>query len=135
MTVTLFAKSLCMEQALYINRNEIVRGVKREAPGQVYRLPDEILRQGKNIFAAVGPPLQKRHRWEELNTNPGIIQIVTPEPVWKRSVFNGLAQVIVQSTRESGTIVLKATGDELNTGKIQILTNTVLCRPTTEENQ
>jgi beta-galactosidase len=37
-----------------------------------------------------------------------------PDPVhWSRSVFNGLAEVIVQSTREPGTITLTARADGL----------------------
>ena len=34
-------------------------------------------------------------------------------PQWKRSVFNGLAQIIVQSTKKSGTIKLTARSDGL----------------------
>ena len=34
-------------------------------------------------------------------------------PEWKRSVFNGLAQIIVQSTREPGAIKLTATAEGL----------------------
>jgi beta-galactosidase len=42
-------------------------------------------------------------------------------PAWSRSVFNGLAQVIVQSTRDPGEIELKATADGLKpaTGSVQ----------------
>jgi beta-galactosidase len=38
------------------------------------------------------------------------------EPVWKRSLFHGLAQVIVLSRKEAGTVTLKATGNGLATG-------------------
>ena len=37
----------------------------------------------------------------------------TPSPVWQRSLFNGLAQVIVQSTRNAGEIKLTARADGL----------------------
>ena len=36
-----------------------------------------------------------------------------PSPTWSRSLFNGLAQVIVQSTKDAGEIKLTATGKGL----------------------
>jgi beta-galactosidase len=36
------------------------------------------------------------------------VQDRSEPPVWKRSVFNGLAQIIVQSTRDAGTLRLTA---------------------------
>jgi beta-galactosidase len=41
------------------------------------------------------------------------VHAVTPAPPARRSLFNGLAQVIVQSTRESGAIRLTARSDGL----------------------
>jgi len=35
-------------------------------------------------------------------------------PPWSRSLFNGLAQIIVQSTRDAGEIKLTATADGLS---------------------
>ena len=37
-------------------------------------------------------------------------------PPWSRSLFNGLAQIIVQSTRDAGEIKLTATADGLEPG-------------------
>jgi len=44
---------------------------------------------------------------------PAQLRIDTPAPAWKRSTFNGLAQVIVQTTGEPGTITLEATSPGL----------------------
>ena len=128
-SVTLFANSMCINQAVYINGHLIVQNVEREAPDQVYKLNNSILKPGQNVYAAIGTPLVKRHRYEDLNIDPGIIQIITPEPTWKRSVFNGLAQVIVQSTKESGKITLKATSPDLSEGQTEIKTTSVQVRP------
>jgi beta-galactosidase len=46
------------------------------------------------------------------NVNVQIVGHATAAP-WSRSLFNGLAQVIVQSTREAGEIKLTATADGL----------------------
>ena len=40
---------------------------------------------------------------------------VSPQAKWSRSLFNGLAQIIVQSTREAGEFRLTATGQGLVT--------------------
>ncbi|HXT11028.1 MAG TPA: beta-galactosidase GalA [Candidatus Angelobacter sp.] len=46
-----------------------------------------------------------------------------PAPVdWQRSVFNGLAEVIVQSEKEPGEIKLTATSDGLKAGEVQLNT-------------
>jgi beta-galactosidase len=42
----------------------------------------------------------------------------TPSPVWQRSLFNGLAQIIVQSTREAGEIKLTASSDGLTPASV-----------------
>jgi hypothetical protein len=56
--------------------------------------------------------------------NPNVnVQIIghTSVPPWSRSLFNGLAQVIVQSTMDEGEIKLTATADGLApaTAKVQ----------------
>ena len=43
-------------------------------------------------------------------------------PQWARSLFNGLAQVIVQSTREAGEIKLTATADGLGPATVTVQT-------------
>jgi beta-galactosidase len=49
-----------------------------------------------------------------LNPNVRVDIAKAPEPVtWSRSLFNGLAQIIVQSTRDAGEIKLTATAEGL----------------------
>jgi beta-galactosidase len=48
---------------------------------------------------------------------------------WSRSVFNGLAQVIVQSTKDAGEIKLTASGDGLKPGTVMIATQAGTARP------
>lgn len=47
-----------------------------------------------------------------------------------RSVFNGLAQVILQSTTNGGTISLTATSSGLTSGNVSVTTSTTLAVPT-----
>jgi beta-galactosidase len=52
---------------------------------------------------------------------------------WKRSLFNGLAQIIVQSTKQPGEITLTATGKDLTQTQLKIQTQPVTLRPTVPE--
>jgi beta-galactosidase len=55
-----------------------------------------------------------------VNTNPGIIQIITKNDKWKRKLFNGYAQVIIQSTGKGGEIILTAEGTGLKPGSLKV---------------
>lgn len=79
------------------------------------------------IIAAT--PLLKNHLWDFINMDPGVIQIITPAPQWKRKLFNGLAQVIIQATAEDGEIIITATSDNLKTGTIKIKSIKADARP------
>ena len=48
---------------------------------------------------------------------------------WSRSLFNGLAQVIVQSTRDAGEIKLTATADGLKLATVTVQTQSCALRP------
>ena len=48
---------------------------------------------------------------------------------WSRSVFNGLAQVLVQAGKDAGTITLSASADGLKTGTASIQTAPATPRP------
>jgi beta-galactosidase len=127
--ITLFSKSLAINQSIYINGHLIADNIEREAPNQVYVLDNKILNPGKNVYAIKGSPLFKRTQWEDLNTDPGLIQVITPEPVWKRKTFNGLAQIILQSTTGVGEIKLTATSPGLTSKEIKIQTVESPLRP------
>lgn len=84
---------------------------------------------GKNIYTIAGPSPEKRQQWEYLNSDPGIIHLITPHGIWKRKLFNGLAQVIVQSDRKPGEIKLTANSSGLKSAEILIRTKQVKLRP------
>ena len=50
-------------------------------------------------------------------------------PEWKRSVFNGLAQIIVQSTRQPGAIKLAATAEGLKPAMVSVQSQPCTPRP------
>ena len=50
-------------------------------------------------------------------------QFITPSATWRRSLFNGLAQVIVQTTGEAGEIKLTASSDGLTPATATLQSN------------
>jgi beta-galactosidase len=71
---------------------------------------------GSNVLTIVTTILKDYHPINEL---PVTVQVVKPAAQWKRKLFNGLAQVIIQSTGEPGDIILKAVSGNLE-GEIRI---------------
>ena len=65
--------------------------------------------------------------------NPNVnVQLVghTSAAQWSRSLFNGLAQVIVQSTKDAGDIKLTASADGLASTTATVQTKPSVLRPT-----
>ena len=132
-TVSLWPKSLGEEQMIFVNGKRITGKIKRDDAVQEYSLTPSILHEGKNILALVGKPLVKRFQYDNLNTDPGIVQTTRPADQWRRTVFNGLAQVIVQATKTSGVIVVQATGEGLKPASVRIQSQQSLVRPSISE--
>jgi beta-galactosidase len=107
----------------------IAQNIKRNDAVQKYKLDFSILRNGKNVYAIVGKPLVSRFLYDNLNTDPGIIQIYIPNDPWKRKAFNGLAQVIIQATKQSGKILLKADSPGLSQAVLRLQVQPTVLRP------
>ena len=122
--IILYPKPLVDAQAVFVNGHLITDKIGRDdkaIPG--CPLPKDILKPGRNTYAVAGKELLRRWKWEELNQDPGFIRAVIPAREWKRSLFSGLAQVIVQSDHQAGTLVLKAYGNGL--GPVELKLDTV----------
>ena len=127
--ITLWPKSLGEEQAVYVNGHLIARYVKRDDTVQAFKLDAAIVHSGKNTYAIVGSPFLKRYQYDNLNTDPGIIQVFTPAEQWKRKAFNGVAQVIVQSGKSAGELLLRAASPGLSGGEVRIGLQRTALRP------
>jgi beta-galactosidase len=65
-----------------------------------------------------------------LNNGVKLRLIADPAPVqWQRKVFNGLAQVIVRTTKESGAIKLTARAEGLTAATLSITADPATPRP------
>ena len=124
-TVTLFYKPIGKLQSIYINGKLIASGINETGSNTAFTIDSTILNEGVNLVAIVASPLIKKHTWDEVNKDPGLFQILTPAPAWKVKLFNGLAQVIIQSTDAPGEIVLKASSGQLQPQELKILSTRV----------
>ncbi|TRX41293.1 beta-galactosidase GalA [Flavobacterium restrictum] len=107
-------------QSIYINGKQIANNIPENKNGDSFILDKANLRAGKNSIVIVAEPLTYKYSWNPVNTSPGTIQLIAAAPICKRTLFSGLAQVILQSTGEAGEIVLTATSNGLKKGEIKI---------------
>lgn len=130
--INLFAKSIVEDQSIFINGKLIAANIKRDDPNQSFRLDKNILKTGTNSYSVTGKRFKLKYQWDEPNKDPGLIQIIYPSAQWNRKVFNGLAQIIVQSTKQPGEIILKAESNGLKENSISIRSNKTFIKPFVE---
>ncbi|MCX7983998.1 MAG: DUF4982 domain-containing protein [Bacteroidetes bacterium] len=129
MSVVLWPQILCEEQVIYINGHRIASNLRRGERLNGYTVPLSILWKGENSYTVIGPPLIPRFLYDNLNTNPGLIQIIVPAQQWKRKTFNGYAQVLIQATEIPGSIVLIGTSPSLKSGTVRLQSVKAKVRP------
>ena len=122
--IKLVLRSVGDTQSVYVNGHALGQNLKTDPVGYEFALDRSLLEAGRNVvtlyatrFSEPNKKLQS-FRWD--GPGPAAIQVLAPAPQWKRSVFNGLAQVIVQSKREAGEIGLTATSPGLSPAVIHI---------------
>jgi len=118
--ITLFSKSILENQSIFINGHKIATHIIRDDPNQTFLIDQKILKQGRNVIAFVGQRFRKKHQYDEPNTDPGLVQVWNPAPQWQRRLFNGWAQVIIQSTDKTGTAILRCESEGLKGSEITI---------------
>jgi len=119
-TITFFSKSIVGDQSVYLNGKLLSMDLTEKDQNQVYVLDNNTLHKGINTLVFVGKPFVKKTEWEELNTNPGIIKVQNPALPWKRKTFNGLAQIIIKTTKQAGDITLTATSEGMITAVLKL---------------
>jgi beta-galactosidase len=86
------------------------------------------LHEGNNVIA-VGVRNEASGGGLTLGANLQLVSRPAAPPAWSRSTFNGLAQVIVQSTKEAGEIKLTATAENLQSATTIVTTQAATPRP------
>lgn len=127
--IVLFPKSIGEIQSLYVNGKLVAKDIPRDAPGQKAVLDHALLHPGKNSYAMLGTPLKRKNNWETLNTDPGVVRIINPKGEWKRRLFSGLAQVLMQADKKEGKLVLKAQAAGLAPAQLTLQSKAAALRP------
>jgi beta-galactosidase len=130
-TVSLLVHDLGESEWVYLNGKMVAENVQRSPTGHEFKLAPDLFRTDTNVLAIIATPREERNRGEG-NRNagsPAVVKIVTPPGEWKRSVFNGLAQVIVQSSRKSGEIKLTARAEHLSPATVALRSQAVDPQP------
>lgn len=121
--LTFFYKSIGRKQSIYFNGHLLAANVDYHKNNDAFQISKEFLRAGKNSIVIVALPIIKKNEWDTPKQDPGVIQFKAPAPGWKRKLFNGLAEVIIQSDgNNTGPITLTATSAGLAEKKLVINT-------------
>jgi beta-galactosidase len=108
--ITYYYKNLGTDKAVFING---IRVMPDDKDPLKFKLSAPILKEGNNTVAVIAPPIHKVHEWDIINTDPGVIQVIKKAPQWKRKLFNGYAQLIIQADKNKGKIEITAEGAKL----------------------
>jgi beta-galactosidase len=125
-TVSLQLRSVGEQQWIYLNGKPIAQDMGRNNAGHQFDLDPASLRAGKNVIAIVATPVAAGRGGRGLGGqaqqtgNPAVVKILTAPGDWKRSLFNGLAQIIVQSTGQPGEITLTANSPGVAQGVLKL---------------
>ena len=123
-TFALALRSLGQEQSLYLNGQPVAENISHEnAAREIPLAADAALRPGKNVIAiAAAPPRDGRgNRGRDgIQDSPGLVRMTVPPAPWKRNLFSGLAQIIVQSTGQPGEITLTARSPGVADGVLKL---------------
>jgi beta-galactosidase len=127
-TVILALRNVGVEQAIYLNGSPVTQEIT-ETGAQEFKLNSDLLHSGKNVIAIVAAPASSARGNRGGQSNPAMIRVVVPAKDWQRSLFNGLAQVIVQSTGKPGDIQLTAKSTGLADAVLRIHAEETALRP------
>jgi len=115
--VSFFYKKIGVGNVVFINGNKIEPSAE---DAQKYTINSSILKESKNTIHIIATPLQKIKDWDIMNTDPGIIQVIKPAEQWKRKLFNGYAQIIIQKDENSNEVALTASAKGLRTSVLVV---------------
>jgi beta-galactosidase len=111
---TLLLNALGPRQTVTLNGRELMRDAAPAQARAELALSDLALQSTGNVLRIEATRFAEWSQREAVRlVHPAAWRLVVPPAPWSRSVFNGLAQVIVQSTGGAGDIVVTAAADGL----------------------
>jgi beta-galactosidase len=129
--LSLFLRQGGERASIYLNGRPIGENLIDAEMRQEHTLDPHALRPGRNVLAIVTtyPARRGRNPGGRPSGSPAIVKAVTPAGEPHRKAFNGLAQVIVQSSGEPGLITLTAGSPGLESGVAKLEAYSATRRP------
>ena len=121
---TLVLRAVGETQSIYVNGHALADNLHFDATGYEYALSALLVHAGKNTIAIYATRFSRENgrrqgfRWYE--GGPAAVRAVTPAGVYRRSLFNGFAQVIVQSAARDGEITLTGSSPGMVAGDTKV---------------
>lgn len=113
-SATLLLNALGPKQTVLLNGCVLMRDAAPAQARTEFPLADLALQAAGNVLRIEATRFADWSTREAVRqVHPATWRLAAPPAPWTRSVFNGLAQVIVQSTGDAGEIVLTATAEGL----------------------
>ncbi|MFP4283527.1 MAG: DUF4982 domain-containing protein, partial [Opitutales bacterium] len=120
-TITLYLAALGRAQRATLNGNVLYRDADRAEARAECPLEPADLRPTGNVLRLEARPYTDWGEREDIARNhPALLGLRTPAPPWRRTTFNGLAQVLLQSTGEPGMIRLTAAAEGLPSATLSV---------------
>ncbi len=122
----LMLSALGKSQTAVLNGKPLFENVGPEKAGIEIPVNDKTLKATGNKLRIEAVPYEDWGMREGVaKLSPLSVRTYTPAAAWQRKAFNGLAQVIVQSTGEPGKISLEARGEGLTaaTSEVRVVHN------------
>lgn len=107
---------------VYLNGRKLASfALTPDAPLPQVDLASEAILEGRNVLAVVATPFESdRARERALKVPPAVLRVETRPPPFRRRLFNGLAQLILQSNGAPGPIRLSATAKGLARAELTV---------------
>jgi beta-galactosidase len=118
--VSFFYQKIGVNAVVYVNGTAVKPSAE---DSQKYVLDTTTLKEGPNTLYIAATPVHKVKDWDVINTNPGVLQVITPAEPWKRKLFNGYAQVIVAADGSGKEVILSATGKDVKPATLTVRVN------------
>ena len=109
----LYLPSLGARTSLWVNGRQLATEVDTSTSGPYVAIERGVLAVGTNRIQLIVVPLGDGRNHIPDRTRLGAVQALRPADPWQRRAFNGLAEVIVQSSGGPGSVVLTAQADGL----------------------
>ena len=119
--LTLFLADVAPGQQVFVDGVPVTPGRENGLPVvdlDPARLHDTIL--VTYAFPTPGSGLRALFDGAKTGGSWALLRVTTPAGPWQRSVFNGHAQLILQSTGAAGTVSIKASADGLASGVVEL---------------